>query len=154
MVVLIGGAGCSDASAGNGGGGDNVTDRDKAVRFAGCMRENGVREFPDPDASGAFVYGIKLGSSLDPSSAAWKKAIGACKDLQPAGWMDNGKQSAESREARLKFAACMRENGVPDFPDPTDKGPLINVEGAQGKPGFQAAMQACRDLLRGTVGGR
>lgn len=153
MVALIG-AGCSNAAAVNGNTGNNATNRDKAVKFAGCMRENGVREFPDPNASGEFAYGIKLGSSLDPSSAAWKKAIGACKDLQPPGWMGNGKQSSTSREARLKFAACMRENGVKDFPDPTDNGPLINVEGAQSKPGFTAAMQKCRDILRDAVGGQ
>ncbi|MFF5207828.1 hypothetical protein [Streptosporangium sp. NPDC000396] len=154
MVALIG-AGCSNVSAENGNGGNkSATDRDKAVKFAECVRENGAREFPDPDASGKFAYGIKLGSSLDPSSAAWKKAIGACKDLQPPGWMGNGKQTAKSREARLKFAACMRENGVKDFPDPAGNGPLVNVRNAQSKPGFTAAMQKCRDLLPGGLGGR
>lgn len=71
MVALIG-AGCSNASSENGssGGNTNATNRDKAVKFAECMRENGVREFPDPDASGEFAYGIKRGSALDPSTAA------------------------------------------------------------------------------------
>jgi hypothetical protein len=80
MVALIG-AGCSNGSAENGntgtgssGGNENATNRDKAVKFAECMRENGVTEFPDPEASGEFRYGIKRGSSLDPSSAAWKRA--------------------------------------------------------------------------------
>jgi hypothetical protein len=82
------------------------------VKFAECMRENGVMEFPDPDASGEFAYGIERGSALDPSTAEWKKAIGACKDLQPPGALGDAKQSAEEKEAGLKFAQCMRENGV------------------------------------------
>ena len=57
------------------------------MKFAECMRDNGVREFPDPDASGELtIDGVVNGSSLDPSSAAWKQAIGACKDLQPPGF--------------------------------------------------------------------
>jgi hypothetical protein len=153
MVALIG-AGCSNASSANGSSGSkNATNRDKAVKFAECMRNNGVSEFPDPNASGEFAYGIKLGSSLDPSSAAWKQAIGACKDLQPPGLL-GGKASSQEMKARLKFAACMRQNGVKDFPDPTANGPLINVQHAQSIPGFQAAMQKCRDLLPGGLGGQ
>ena len=89
MVALIG-AGCSNAPAETGtasSSDSSATDRDKAVKFAECMRDNGVSEFPDPDASGELtIDGVVNGSSLDPSSAAWKQAIGACKDLQPPGF--------------------------------------------------------------------
>ena len=52
------------------------------MKFTECMRDNGVSAFPDPDASGALtIDGVINGSSLDPSTAAWKQAIGACKDL-------------------------------------------------------------------------
>jgi hypothetical protein len=87
------------------------------VKFVDCMRENGASEFPDPKPSGEIVYGIKRGSSLDPSTAEWKKAIGACKGLEPASFME--KPSPKEQEARLEFAQCVRENGVKDFPDPT-----------------------------------
>jgi hypothetical protein len=43
------------------------------VKFAECTRDNGVGEFPDQDASGQFAYGIERGSSLDASTAAWKR---------------------------------------------------------------------------------
>jgi len=157
MVALISLAGCSNAPAatgsGSSGGNSTAANHEKAVKFAECIRDNGVTEFPDPDASGTFAYGIKAGSSLDPSSAAWKKAIGACKDLEPPGLM-GGKVSAQEQKARLKFAQCMRDNGVTDFPDPTENGPLINVKGARSIPGFQAAMQKCRDVLAGATGGQ
>jgi hypothetical protein len=58
---------------------------EKAVKFAECMRNNGVSGFPDPNAPGQFAYGIKRGSPLGPSTAAWKTAISACKTLETNG---------------------------------------------------------------------
>ena len=58
MVALIS-AGCSNAPAetgtGSSGGNTTAATHEQAVKFAECMRDNGVREFPDPDASGKFV---------------------------------------------------------------------------------------------------
>ena len=68
------------------------------MKFAECMRDNGVSEFPDPDASGELtIDGVVNGSSLDPSTAAWKKAIGACKDLQPPGFTGAQAERPSSR---------------------------------------------------------
>jgi hypothetical protein len=82
IVVLIG-AGCGSngpSETGTGTGGDEKpTDRDKAVKFSECVRQNGVSDFPDPNAKGDFEYGVSV------SPAAWKKAIDACKKLQPPG---------------------------------------------------------------------
>jgi hypothetical protein len=164
MVALLS-AGCSNALAGTGtgsGGGSNATNRDQAVKFAECMRANGVREFPDPDASGTLtIDGIANRSSVDTSSAAFKQAIAACKDLQPAGFIGH-KRTAQEQENALKFAQCIRDNGVKDFPDPTPDGPLIDTSRMPGNPagrdipGLQAAMQKCRDFAAnaGVVGAR
>jgi hypothetical protein len=149
LVALIS-AGCSNAPAETASGG-NTADREQAVRFATCMRDNGVREFPDPDASGGLtIDAIANGSSVDTSGPAWKKAISACKDLQPAGFTGN-KRSAEQQATALKFAQCIRDNGVKDFPDPDPNGPLVDtnrIPSAAGKggrdiPGLDAAMQKC-----------
>ena len=128
MVALISACGSSAPAGRHGGGGNNTATNDqKAVKFAECMRGNGVSEFPDPGASGKFtIDGIVNGSSLDPSTPAFKQAISACKDLEPAGFTGS-KRSPQQQEAALKFAQCMRENGVPDFPDPTPNGPLIDT---------------------------
>jgi hypothetical protein len=165
MVALIG-AGCSNTPAetgtGSSGGNKNATNRDKAMKFAECMRENSVREFPDPNASGELtIDGIANGSSLDTSTAAFKKAISACKDLQPPGFMGR-KRSAQEQENALEFAQCMRDNGVKDFPDPAEDGPLIDTSripsaagrGARSIPGFQAAVEKCRDALAGALEGQ
>ena len=168
LVALIG-AGCSTGSAedGNTGTGSrsssgdkNATIGAKTLKFADCMRENGVTEFPDPNAGGdqEFVEGIK---ALDTRSAAWKKAIGACKDLQPPGFTGDQEVSAEEQETRLEFAQCMRDNGVKDFPDPANDGPLIDTtripsaagRGARSIPGFTAAIEKCREVLADALAG-
>lgn len=152
MVVLISACG-SNAPAATGSASSTAANVEKAVKFAECMRDNGVSEFPDPNASGDFAYGIKAGSPLDPSTAAWQQAIGACKGLEPPGFMPKTLTTQEI-DARLKVAQCIRQNGVPDFPDPTDNGPLINVPNAQSNTELQAALQKCRNLLAAASGGQ
>jgi hypothetical protein len=58
---------------------ENATGQDKAVKFAECMRANGVPHFPDANAKGEFVFGI------DVSPEVWARAVNACKALQPPG---------------------------------------------------------------------
>jgi hypothetical protein len=160
MVALLS-AGCSNAAAQTGN--TNAATREQAVKFAQCMRKNGVREFPDPDASGDLtIDGIANGSSLDTNSAAFKQAIVACKDLQPAGFMGH-KRSAQEQQAALEFAQCIRDNGVKDFPDPDPDGPLVDTDripsvagGARSISEVNQAMRKCRDLAAnaGVAGAR
>lgn len=156
MVALLSACGSSapaKTSAGGSGGNNTAANVDEAVKFAECMRDNGVSDFPDPDASGQFVYGIKAGSSLDPRTTAWKQAISACNNLEPPGLIPTTFTSQQI-VARLKFAQCIRTNGVPDFPDPSDHGPLINVKNAQSNPQLQSAIQKCRAFLPTASGGQ
>jgi hypothetical protein len=126
------------------------------------MRDNGVREFPDPDASGTLtIDAIANGSSLDTNTAAFKKASSACRDLQPPGFT-GGKRSPEQQKAAVKFAQCIRDNGVKDFPDPDPDGPMIDtnrIPSAAGNGGMsvlRAAMQKCRGSAAdaGVTGGQ
>ena len=141
MVVPISACGASPPA---GGGGDpTATAHAKAVEFAECIRSNGVSEFPDPNSSGQFAYGIPSQSSpLDPSSAAWQHAIGACKTLEPPTFMPTH-FTPQQLSARLTFAQCVRANGVPDFPDPTATGPLVDVSNGSSIPGLHATIQKC-----------
>jgi hypothetical protein len=160
MVTLIG-AGCGSkapaetGSAGSAGaaGHKQATDRDKAVKFAECMRENGVSDFPDPDASGEFVYGVSV------SPAVFKQAVDACKDLQPPGTL-SAKRSPEQQKEGLTFAQCIREHGVKDFPDPVNGEPLVDTRRipSSGTSGgmtiLNAAMHKCGDLLAKAAAGQ
>lgn len=142
-VALISGCGSSAPASGSGEDTSTATAHHKAVQFAGCIRSNGVSEFPEPDASGQFAYGIPSYSSpLNPSSAAWQHAIGACKSLEPAEFMPTSFTPSQLA-ARLRFAQCVRASGVSSFPDPTPHGPLVDVQGAESIPGLHAAIQKC-----------
>jgi hypothetical protein len=148
LIALIGaGCGGSDSSS---GGNTTASNQEKAVKFAQCMRENGVSQFPDPDASGNLtIDGVLNGSSIDPNSSTWQQASSACKGLQPPGFTGGGERSATQQEAALQFAKCIRENGVADFPDPSPGQPLVNTNlipsssTDHGMSILNAAMQKC-----------
>src|SRR5262245_10361328 len=122
------------------------------MKFAECMRDNGVSAFPDPDASGTFtIEAIANGSSVDTNSATFQQAISACKDLEPAGFTGN-QRSPQQQEYALRFARCVREHGVTDFPDPAIDEPIVDTNRIpssatqDGMGILRAAMQKCRDL--------
>jgi hypothetical protein len=152
LVALIGGCGSSaPVEAGTGGATNNLAaNARKAVKFAECMRRNGVSQFPDPGASGKLtIDAVANGSSLDTSTPAFTQAVTACKDLEPAGFTGS-KRSSLQQQAALEFAQCIRANGVPDFPDPTPNGPLVDTNRipssatSSGMSSLHAAMQKCR----------
>jgi hypothetical protein len=152
-VPLFSGCGSSaPAEAGLSGGNNTAANAQKAVKFAECMRSNGVSKFPDPGASGKLtIDAIANGSSLDTSTPAFTHAISACKALEPAGFTGS-KRSSQQQQAALKFAQCIRANGVKDFPDPIPNGPLVDTGRipSAAEPGgmsiLRAAMQKCRDV--------
>jgi hypothetical protein len=151
MVALISACG-SNAPAATSGGSNTAANVQQAVKFAQCMRDNGVSQFPDPDASGALtIENVVNGSSVDPNSATFQRALSACRDLEPAGFMGQ-KRSAQQQAAALKFAQCIRDNGVKDFPDPGPNDPLIDTTRipstatSDGMSILHAAMQKCRGL--------
>jgi hypothetical protein len=159
MVVVSAGCGGTRSSGGNdtaatsgtvsSGVSSAATTRAKAVKFAECMRANGVGAFPDPDASGALtIDAVANGSSLDTSSAAFTRALSACKDLEPSGFTGH-QRTPQEQEAALEFAQCIRDNGVRDFPDPGKDEPLVDTTRipSSNRPGgmtiLHAAMHKC-----------
>ena len=171
-------AGCSHSPAANGtssssstaasgasasaGASGTVTNLEKGVEFAKCMRSNGVSNFPDPGPSGQFtIDGIANGSGVDTSSAAFQQALSTCKDLEPPGFTGSPR-SAQQQEASLKFAQCVRDHGVPDFPDPTPDGPLIDTNRIpsantpNGMSSLNAATRSCGSFAAaaGVTGGK
>ena len=157
IALSLIGAGCG-SGASTSTDGKSTSTREKALRFSACMRDNGVKQFPDPDASGQLtIDGVVNGSSLDTSSPVWTKAMDACRDLQPSGFTGRTR-NAEEQETALRFAQCIRDHGVKDFPDPTKGSPLVDtrrIPSASTSDGItilNAAMQKCRALGQAAIG--
>src|SRR3954469_15381100 len=127
--------------------------RDKGVKFADCIRGHGVSDFPDPDEKNQFEYGVSV------TPAVWKRATTACKDLQPPGTLSS-KRTPKQQSASLRFAQCIREHGVKDFPDPVNGEPLVNTykipssNTANGMAILNAAMHKCGYVLKEAAGGQ
>ena len=120
------------------------------VKFATCMRSHGVPSFPDPEANAGIQ--IPVGLEQNPSPA-FTSAQKACQDLvPPAGGPPVA--SASHRAAAFKFAQCVREHGIPNYPDPTYQSgtrvipppPLSLSQFNQliASPAFQNASKACQ----------
>src|ERR1700735_2457957 len=68
----------SNATTGAGATGPGVDSPEAAaLAFAGCMRANGLSDFPDPKTGGGFLF--HTGAGADPSSPAFKAAQAKCK---------------------------------------------------------------------------
>ena len=143
----------SSSSTTSSGADKKLTARDKAVKFAECIRAHGVSDVPDPNAKNQFEYGVSV------SPAVWQQATTACKDLQPPGTL-SGKRTPKQQSASLRFAQCIRDNGVKDFPDPVNGEPLVDTYKvpSSNKPGgmaiLNAAMQKCGKVLGEAAGGQ
>jgi hypothetical protein len=126
-----------------------TTNHAKAVKFSECMRAHGVSAFPDPNASGQLtIDAVANGSSVNTNAPAFKQALSTCKHLEPPGFT-GVKRTPERQQAALKFAECIREQGVKDFPDPAPNGPLVDTNripsaaSASGIAILNAAMHRC-----------
>lgn len=143
----------STASAGAGGS-SPTANSDKAVKYSQCMREHGVTKFPDP-VNGRLTLRAGPSTGIDPNSATFKSAQKACQSLAPSGTQTPGGNSAVQSSV-LRFAKCMRENGVPDFPDPQVSGGRVQIQPGAGvdpnSEAFQTAQAKCSSLLTGGSG--
>ena len=122
--------------------------------FAACMRGHGVLNFyfsgsRSPGTSNSSTVLSIMGhyvTGVNPQTSQFSVAMKACKHLLPGGGPHQ--MTRQQIDQMVKFAACMRAHGYPDYPDPIvanggiDEQPLpssIDTSSAQ----FQAAQQTC-----------
>jgi hypothetical protein len=139
-------------AAGCGGSNNNHTTASSAssgrlmsefLAYSRCMRGHGVPNFPDPTTSGGV--GIVLPHSFNTSSPAYLAANQACQALGPTGHPTTG--SADNVAAEVKVAHCMREHGLPSFPDPNSQGVFDRSRFDEASPAFKTAYNACKSLI-------
>lgn len=123
---------------------DPVKDQENFLKYAQCMRDHGV-DMPDPKMDGGGI------SMMIPDGTDKMKVDAAnteCKKLLPNGG-EPMKADPGMQEKMRKFAQCMREHGVPDFPDPSEDGG-IRLDGSSGldpqSETFKNAENACKEF--------
>ncbi|MBB2948074.1 hypothetical protein FB565_007845 [Actinoplanes lutulentus] len=132
---------------------NTTDDADAPLKYAKCMRENGMTWFPDPDPDKEGRFAINLPPGVTPKDM--EKAEKACRQWAPNGG-EAPEMSAEDLEKIRQMAKCMRENGVPDFPDPDPDGRIEAHHSVGDGPGndvFDKAQEICSQYLPKPPGG-
>jgi hypothetical protein len=148
-VLLVSGCGSSSNNAATTTAGSQQT---AALAYAQCMRDNGVPNFPDPDANGQFRG---AGHELQ-NTPNYQAALRACRNKAPGGTHQQEMGTPAFVNQLRVFARCMRANGMPDFPDPGSGGITAafanKVEALRADPRFPAAVAACQSKVPGGAG--
>ncbi len=145
-------------------------DEEQLLAFTACMRDEGV-DIGDPtvDSDGNVRLGgnANVGEIDQNALAAAADVCGDLLDGVTLGFTDA--DQTELQDTLVDFAGCMRDNGY-DMDDPdlsnfgapgggseddgapaTGRGPFGDID--QDDPAFQAAFDACDDLLAGVQRG-
>lgn len=143
--VATAGGGATPAPSASTGAGDG--DDGDGLKFAQCMRDEGLTWFQDPEPG---QRGVRIRVPQGQDKAKVDAAMEACKKFLPNGG-EPPKLDAEALERGRQMAKCMRENGVPNFPDPGPNGE-IRIDGGKlgvgpGDPEFEAAQKACARFM-------
>jgi hypothetical protein len=122
-------------------------DREQQIAaYRDCLTENGVLLLEEPTAEGL----PQVDKERTPAEAM-SKATEACRAQLPSGG-DVVQPDADEIAARQRYAECIRENGIPAYPDPDPRtgDPGIDEEldrRLKDSPNLAAAEQACRSEL-------
>jgi hypothetical protein len=165
-ALLLGGlAGCgpsggqhatTSTAAGQGG---SVQQQALSIwrEFVRCVRSHGVPNFPDVQVDDHGQ--AQIGGSGQPSPARLdvrvQRACGSILRRLPASANANPPPSATDLRHLRQYAACLRQHGIPNWPDPRPDGsfPLSGTPlAAEGKsPRFLAADRPCQQYWSGRV---
>lgn len=162
LAAGCGGAASSTTSTNSAGGqptGDPVT---QAYKYAACMRDHGVANFPDPHVSisGGDTQISMMAKGNPNGSPQIQAAQTACRGILPGPASANPGARAQQQRARtqdeLSFARCMRSHGINGFPDPSAQGrltlPMIQADGIDlTAPQFRTAALACIPASNGIL---
>jgi hypothetical protein len=137
-----GSGGSSGSAAGGGGGQDAAAVWHDLVQ---CARANGMPNLPEPriDENGQPQW--PGGEPPRPP----QQVMTACKsiiDRLPAEVATNDGADPANVPALLRFAACVRDHGIPSFPDPMADGRFPASIKRDRSRQFLEAMDACMRL--------
>ncbi len=163
-LLTAGCGGSSPATTSTNSAGGQSTDNPvtQAYKYAACMRDHGVANFPDPHVSisgGSTQISMMVGDGAK-ASPGFSAANTACRGILPGPSSASPAAQAQQLRARaqdeLSFARCMRDRGINGFPDPNAQGRL-DVEMIQAAgvdltaPQVRAAALACIPASNGIL---
>jgi hypothetical protein len=158
-LILLAGvlAGCSQ---GGGGGAPSVRDQAEPVyrELAQCIRDHGYPGFPDPvvNDDGTVELSEEVSRLLEEHEATLRPACEDIIERLPASVREDREEQVTPAqvEERKRFAKCVRDHGVPDFPDPDAAGNIVLSDQPNRRvlndPATISAFEACG--MRGRQG--
>lgn len=128
-----------------------------ARHYAQCLRDHGITGVAEPRIEDGELKGAGVSADY-PDPAKLDAAFNACQSLVaalPPGVMSGTQVSAEDLEKMGRFAACMRQHGYPEWPDPNGDG-LFPIRGTALESALrtdqgQEAKRACQNYYDGAI---
>jgi hypothetical protein len=171
VALVIAACGGSAKTTTNGAAGSSSASAESGIKLADCFRSHGVPNFPDPKSNSGGGVQIQIQSThpnggseqtsvngVPVNAPAFQSAMNECQKYMPHGGGHGPAGGvAAARKAALAYAACMRKNGVPSFPDPqvtATPGGGIGVKVGIGagvdpqSPAFKTAQSDCAQVMR------
>jgi hypothetical protein len=146
-------AGCTSGGADPRGGASpsGAVDEQRALavgrQFVQCARQHGLPDFPDPVWKDG---GVQFGSGGDEVKTQIRQLPEECSsilDQLPASGGRHTPPPAEDLRRLAQFAQCIRQHGIPEWPDPKSDGtfPLVGtpLESEGKSQRLITAMDAC-----------
>jgi hypothetical protein len=126
--------------------------------YSQCVRDHGVPGYPDMVNVGGRLA-LPDGPGVEDAALALKQnkaAQDACKpilDRLPAAAQKRAAPTEEEMRELLRYAECMRANGVAEWPDPNAEGEFpikgTGLEHEVKSPRVTQASEACKHLEAG-----
>jgi len=151
LTLLAAACGSNPASTGSTAGTGAAASAATGVAFTQCMHAHGIPDYPAPE--NGQLQKIDSGQQVGVSDATLHSAATACQSLWPYQALTPAQQQQELA-ADLKFAQCMRAQGLPKFPDPTAADGRVVFVISTSQDGFDphsaavlAKARHCEDVL-------
>jgi hypothetical protein len=150
-------AACGGSSSPSGSG---ASAEDSALKFSRCMREHGVKDFPNPESGpGGATREKVIGEGGRAGQATMEAAQEACRHFQEEGeegHEPSPQEKVEREEQVQRFAKCMREHGIELEVHTSGGATQLKIQGSEGggpkgspAPAFEAAQEACQGMMPG-----
>jgi hypothetical protein len=130
-------------------------------RFAQCARTHGYPAFPDPVVDDGAVRFLNEGVDLKRQMAALEKVpdcnrlLTAMVAFRHSRTSPTATPNAATLRQLQRFAQCIREHGIPNWPDPKSDGSFpisgLGLGDPKGTPAIRTAFQACDRYQQGAA---